>query len=72
MNRMEFERIKHSAAEEVFSGTEYSYLDALDNTADADRSAMILVDEDKMKAFWLAFFRDTLSAWRYSDSQSAE
>lgn len=72
MNRMEFERIKHSAAEEVFSGTEYDYLDMLDNTADADSTVRQLVDEEDMKFFWTAFFRDRLSAMRYSDSQSVE
>lgn len=72
MNRMRFEQIKHEAAKAVFEGTEYDWTDMLDNTAAADRSAMILVDEDRMYAFWVTFFKDTLSAMRYSDSQSVE
>lgn len=67
MNRMEFERIKHSAAQEVFDGTEYDWVDMLDNTAEADREAMKL-SEDEMKDYWLDFFKDSLSAMRWSDT----
>lgn len=67
MNRMRFEEIKHSAAKEVFADTEYDWFDMLDNTADADRKAP--KDESEAKAYWLAFFKDTLSAMRYSDSE---
>ena len=72
MNRMEFEQIEIAAAKEVFSGTEYDWADMLDNTADAERSVRTLVDEEELKSFWIAFFRDSLAAMRYSDSQSAE
>lgn len=71
MNRMDFESIKHSAAKQVFSGTEYDWTDMLDNTEEADRKAMKL-DEDQMEAFWTDYFNDMLIAVRYSDSQSAE
>lgn len=67
MNRMEFERIKHSAAQEVFDGTEYDWADMLDNTAEADREAMKL-SEGEMKDYWLDFFKDSLSAMRWSDT----
>lgn len=67
MNRMDFESIKHSAAKQVFSGTEYDWTDMLDNTAEAEQSVRTLDNEEDLKFFWLAFFRDRLAAMRYSD-----
>lgn len=68
MNRMEFEKIKHDAAKEVFENTEYDWVDMLDNTALADQTAKELPEEG-MKDYWLDFFKDVLAGVRYSDSK---
>lgn len=66
MDRMEFEKIKHEAAHEVFDGTEYNWMDALDQTADEERFVKTL-DEDMQKDYWIKFFEDTLEDLRWED-----
>ena len=50
-DRMELERVKHTAAKIVFSGTRYNWIDMLDNTADLDRelSRCRTISEAKLK-----------------------
>lgn len=66
---MKLEAIKHEAARQVFGETEYNWIDMLDNTADTDRTVATLVDEDQIKDFYLAFFRDMLTEMRWEDNK---
>lgn len=70
-DRMAMERIKHKAAQAVFEGTEYNWVDMLDQTEEADRRAMKMIPIDQ-ENFWLGYFNDMLEAVRWSDANKAE
>lgn len=70
-DRMEMEKIKHSAAKAVFEDTEYNWVDMLDQTEEADRKAMKMIPIDQ-ENFWLGYFNDVLMAMRWSDQNKAE
>ena len=71
MNIMMAEEIKHEAAKEVFSGTEYNWTDMLDSTADEQRRISRL-SEEKQFDEWVAYFSNMLMAYRESDAQTGE
>ena len=71
MNTMTMERIKHEVAREVFEGTGYNWVDMLDQTAEQERQA-IRMSEDESRAFWKAYFEDLLEAVRWSDQGDAD
>lgn len=68
MNTMTMERIKNEVAREVFAGTKYDWVDMLDQTAEQDRQAIRMSEEDS-RAFWKEYFEDLLDAVIWSDDQ---
>ena len=71
MNTMTMERIKNEVAREVFAGTKYNWVDMLDQTAEQERQA-IRMSEDESRAFWKEYFEDLLEAVRWSDQEDAD
>ena len=71
MNTMTMERIKNEAAREVFEGTGYNWVDMLDQTAEQDRQA-IRMSEDESRVFWKEYFEDLLEAVRWSDQEEED
>lgn len=71
MTIMTFERIKHDACKAVFEGTEYKWINQMDNTEEVDREAKRKCgdDEEKLFAFWAEYFNELLVANRWSDRQ---
>ena len=71
MNTMTMERIKNEVAREVFEGTGYNWVDMLDQTAEQERKA-IRMSEDESRAFWKEYFDDLLEAVRWSDQEEED
>ena len=68
-SKMRFEEIKHTAAKQVFNGTEFHWIDMLDNTEDIDRYLKGRSEKAQYEN-WVAYFEGLLITSRYEDSHN--